>query len=297
MERALERQAEDPAVYRAVAGDGPLVAAAIHDGHFVRPEVGALLAIAEEERLREEDPYTGLLTTVAGNRLIGRRSRFEVDLNRPRDKAVYLKPEDAWGLNVWKSPPPAALVQRSLAGYDAFYSDARTLLESLTARYGGFLVLDLHSYNHRRSGPGSPPADPAANPDINIGTGSVDRGRWGGVIDEFMEALRSSPPIAGATLDVRENVKFRGGAFSTWINQTFPAAGVAIAVEFKKIFMDEWTGLCDFPVLQDLLRSLDVAAAAALRHSAMTLVGTPTTSRPAPSREIRSLTDLDTGRT
>jgi hypothetical protein len=189
-----------------------------------------------------------------------------VDLNRPRDKAVYLTPHDAWGLNVWKTPPPAELVKRSLAGYDAFYSHVRRLLDSLSARHGGFIVLDLHSYNHRRSGPGSAAADPAANPDINIGSGSVDRHHWGRVIDQFMEALRSSKTIAGSQLDVRENAKFLGGNFPTWINQTFPGKGVAIAVEFKKVFMDEWTGLCDFPLLQDLRRSLDIGAAAALRQ-------------------------------
>jgi N-formylglutamate deformylase len=257
---------DDPPFYAAFPGEGPLVASAIHDGHFVRHEVSALLALDDAVRLREEDPYTALLTAIAPNRLIGRRSRFEVDLNRPRDKAVYQLPEDAWGLNVWKSSPPAALVERSLAGYDAFYAHVHELLESLISLYGGFVVLDLHSYNHRRSGPGSAVADPVANPDINIGTGSVNRDRWGPLIDEFMEGLRSTKTGAGAALDVRENVKFLGGNFSTWINQTFPSNGVAIAVEFKKIFMDEWTGVCDFPLLQDLRRSLEVGAAAALRQ-------------------------------
>ena len=31
-----------------------------------------------------------------------RRSRFEVDLNRPREEAVYRVPEDCWGLDVWR---------------------------------------------------------------------------------------------------------------------------------------------------------------------------------------------------
>ena len=30
------------------------------------------------------------------------RSRFEADLNRPRDRAVYLTPADAWGHQVWR---------------------------------------------------------------------------------------------------------------------------------------------------------------------------------------------------
>lgn len=266
MEKSIWRQLDDPPIYAAFRGEGPLIAAAIHDGHYVRPEVAALLAIDEATRLREEDPYTGLLTLVAPSHLVGLRSRFEIDLNRPRDKAVYLTPEDAWGLDTWRHPPPRVLVERSLAAYDSFYADVHELLESHVARYDGFIVLDIHSYNHRRSGPESPAADAAGNPDINVGTGSVDRARWGRLVDRFMEGLRSWTCPSGARLDVRENVKFLGGNFPTWINHALPGKGLAIAVEFKKTFMDEWSGVCDYPALEDRRRALDLGAEAALRQ-------------------------------
>ena len=79
--------------WRIVKGDGPLVAAAIHDGHFVRDNVRPLLALSDAARLSEEDPCTGYWTTVASTQIVGKRSRFEVDLNRPRDKAVYQHPD------------------------------------------------------------------------------------------------------------------------------------------------------------------------------------------------------------
>ena len=44
------------------------------------------------------------------NRIIVNRSRFEVDINRPRDKAVYITPEDAWGLHIWKNIPDLPLM-------------------------------------------------------------------------------------------------------------------------------------------------------------------------------------------
>ena len=78
-------------------GDSPVVATAIHNGHKVREEVGHLLALSEAERLREEDPFTGIWTDIAKTRIIANFSRFQVDLNRPREGAVYTKPEDAWG--------------------------------------------------------------------------------------------------------------------------------------------------------------------------------------------------------
>ena len=82
-------------IYFMEESDTPLIAAAIHHGHGVREEIAERLALTEDERLREEDPFTGEWTTITQTRLVGLRSRFEVDLNRPREKAVYLAPEDA----------------------------------------------------------------------------------------------------------------------------------------------------------------------------------------------------------
>ena len=225
----------------AAAENKPVVAAAIHDGHILRAEVAALTALSDAERLREEDPYTGRWTAVAGTRVVGLVSRFEVDLNRPRDKAVYRVPADAWGLNVWKSELPEDIYQRSLAEYDNFYEGMSKLLTALTIRYGRLVILDLHSYNHRRNGPDGPPADEAANPQVNIGTGTLNRELFGSVVDRFMKDLRGYD-FPGGKLDVRENVKFQGGYFSRWVHEKFPASVGVIAVEFKKFFMDEWSG-------------------------------------------------------
>ena len=226
-------------------GDGPIVAVAVHDGHEVREEVGELLALSSEERLREEDPFTGeWATAVAPTRVLARRSRFEVDLNRPREEAFYRTPDDAWGMNVWKQPPSDGLMQRSLEDHDTFYAFLRERLEEVERRSGKFVVLDLHSYNHRREGPDGPPADPAKNPQVNVGTGTMDRSRWAPLVDRFISDL-GSYDFPGGRLDVRENVKFVGRAIPRFVHETFPKTGCAIAVEFKKFFMDEWSGRLD----------------------------------------------------
>jgi len=220
----------------------PVAAAAIHDGHALRPDVASAVALDDAARLREEDPFTARWAEVVDTRLVGLRSRFEVDLNRPRDKAVYRRPEDAWGLEVWReSPLPEDLVQASLEQYDAFYSAAHLVLSRLEERWGRFVVLDLHSYNHRRGGPDAPPADPVENPEVNIGTGTMDRDRWAPVVERLMAELRG-PDRTGHVLDVRENVKFQGGQLPRWVHENFPESGCAIAVEFRKSFMDEWSG-------------------------------------------------------
>ena len=245
---------EDQA-WRIEEGAGPLVAAAIHDGHAVRPEVEQVLALAPAERLREEDPFTAKWTEIAETRIVGRRSRFEVDLNRPPDKAVYLKPEDAWGLEVWREGPLPTLVDRSLKVYDGFYEGVGRVLDKKAEQHGRFVVYDLHSYNHRRGGPDAEPEDPELNPEVNVGTGSLDRERWAPVVDAFIEALRNVDYM-GRRLDVRENIKFTGGYFSQWIHSTYPESGCALAIEFKKFFMDEWTGEPDPVALHAIRQAL-----------------------------------------
>jgi N-formylglutamate amidohydrolase len=224
--------------------DGPLLAVAVHNGHAVRQDVANLLALAPPERLREEDPYTGRWTAIAPSRVIVQRSRFEVDLNRPRDKAVYLDPADAWGLSVWKESLPSSVVSRSLAIYDRFYRTLHQAIARLVRRYGRVVVLDLHSYNYRRAGPDQPSEDPVANPDINIGTGTMDRPRWARVVERAVTELRAAD-VEGRQLDVRENVRFFGGHFPRWVHDTFPESACALAIEVKKFFMDEWTGELD----------------------------------------------------
>jgi N-formylglutamate deformylase len=231
--------------YDLVAGPGPIIATAIHDGHELRPEIQAAMALDEATRLREEDPFTARIAAVAPTHLIARRSRFEIDLNRAREQAVYRVPGDAWGLELWRAPLDEAAIARSLGEYDAFYAELERVLR---AQPGRFVVLDIHSYNHRRD---HQPADPAANPEVNVGTGTVDRARWGTVVERFCDALQTA-----GSLDVRENVKFQGGEMSKWIHRTFPETGCCLAIEFKKTFMDEWTGQPDDTHLARLARAV-----------------------------------------
>lgn len=55
----------------------------------------------------------------------------------------------------------------------------------------------------------------------------------------------TSPPGSGRLYDVRENVKFRGGYLARWVNGTWPYRACCLALEFRKSFMDEWTGQLD----------------------------------------------------
>lgn len=231
-----------------------VVATAIHAGHDLRPDVAARCALADATRLREEDPFTDQLLDVASSQVVAHRSRFEVDLNRPREQAVYRAPDDAWGLELWNEPLDDEQVEQSLQLYDAFYAELARRLDEVAAR-GRFVLLDLHSYNHRRDGPAAPPAPAASNPEVNVGTGSLDRERWGRVVDRFIDEF-GRRTVRGHLLDVRENVRFRGGELSRWVHQRYADRGCALAIELKKTFMDEWTGAVDEHHLEELRQGL-----------------------------------------
>jgi len=222
-------------------GPGPLFATSLHAAHDVRDSLRPFLALNGAERLREEDPFTDLWTAVCPNRIVPRRSRFEVDLNRPPTQALYRNPSDAWGLQVWRAPLPDASVLETMREYRAYYAAVREVLEDLEARHGKFVVLDLHSYNHRREGELAAAAAQSDNPDVNVGTGSMDRTRWGHLVDRFIADLERQQ-VLGRRLDVRENVRFQGGHLSRWVHEHFPVTGCALAIEVKKFFMNEWTG-------------------------------------------------------
>lgn len=247
--RDLAAVIDKNALWSVERAASPLVGTAIHNGHALRDEVAAVIGLDEAGRLREEDPFTAYAIRDVPNRIVFHRSRFEIDLNRAADGAVYLRPDQAWGLKVWSDTPQDALVRRSLDIHAAYYAMLHQTLTAIAAEQGRFVLLDVHSYNHRRGGPEADPTPEAEAPQINIGTISMDRARWAQVVDPFMESLRGFS-FRGRPMDVRENIAFEGrGEQTRFVHANFPDSGCAIAIEFKKFFMDEWTGVPDFEAL------------------------------------------------
>lgn len=223
-------------------GPGRVVATAIHDGHDLRPDVAEAMALPDEERRREEDPFTGEAVVGVPTHIVAHRSRFEFDLNRPPEQAVYETAEQSWGLQVWKEECAKQPLADSLAIHAEYFRMLGALLDGVAARHERFVLIDVHSYNHRREGPGAPPTPQEKAPDINIGTFSMPREHWAFLIDPLTDALRDFD-FNGRKLDVRENVAFQGKGYQTrFVHERYPLRGCAIALEFKKFYMDEWTG-------------------------------------------------------
>ena len=220
-----------------------MVATAIHDGQELRPEIAAQMSLSDPDRLREEDPFTGETVRDVPMHIIAHRSRFEFDLNRDSKNAVYRTPADCWGLQVWNSGSLADdLVQRSLDAHSEYYRMLSGLLDDVAKRHERFLLIDVHSYHHRRDGPNAAPTAQETAPDINIGTFSMPREEWAYLLDPLIEVMATFD-FNGRRLDVRENIAFQGkGEQTRFVHDRYPGRGCAIALEFKKFFMDEWSG-------------------------------------------------------
>ncbi|MGC5048749.1 N-formylglutamate amidohydrolase [Micrococcus porci] len=258
------------------AAAGQVVFTSVHSGHALRPEVAERMVLAEADRFREEDPFTDAIGAGVGSGLVMHRSRFEVDLNRPRATSVYTSPEQSWGLDVWRGGRlDEDVAERSRQVHDAWYAELGRRLDVLAGR-GPYVVFDVHSYNHRRDGAKAAPAPREQNPDVNVGTGSVDREPWAPVVDGFMDSM-ARPLVAGLgrRLDVRENVKFWGQNEARWAHRRHPDQACVMALEFKKEFMDEWTGQPDAAVVRELSAALADAADAVAQALADVKVPTP----------------------
>ena len=160
---------------------------------------------------------------------------------------------------MWESALPEEEIERSLASWDRYYAMFTELVERMLERWQAVLLIDLHSYNHRRDGAGAEPAPGAGNPDIELGVTTADPGRWADAVKRFGDTLRAHP-VAGREPDVRENVRFpTGGHFPEWVYARWGARVCTISPEYKKIFMDEWTGQADIAALYQLRDSLQAA--------------------------------------
>lgn len=232
-------------------GRGPVLGVALHAGNRIREKLAPYFKLTLEERRREEDPMTDIWATTCDHMFINYTSRFVVDLNRARDKAIYLKPEDAWGIQVWKEDLPSKERDASLNSYDHFYKLISDKIERMIEEYGKIILLDIHSYNHQRDGEGK--ISPLSlNPDIDLGLTTADSEKFSDSIRVMREVLENSR-IRGREIFVGENIRYpTGGHFPEWVYSTYKENVCCITLEIKKIYMNEWTGQVDLVAVEDI---------------------------------------------
>lgn len=204
------------------------VCGAVHNGHQFRKELWNKCQHTEYERWFEEDPKTKQMVQTHPIVIAGCDSRFEYDLNRAPESAIYT---DAWGKQLWKIPLTEEEKQNSLKKHTNFYKVVQVLIKKLEDLFGVVIVYDMHSYNWKRWD--------REVPTFNLGTGKVDNKRFG----ESIEAWR----VSLSEIKLPNNIKstslindvFKGnGYFLNFITTNFKNT-LVLATEVSKIYCDE----------------------------------------------------------
>ena len=207
----------------------PYVCAAVHDGHQFRKSLWDNCLHAEYDRWYEEDPCTKQMVHSHPIVIAGCDSRFEYDLNRAPQTAIY---NDAWGKQLWKTPISEKEKKASLAKHSDFYSVIHALMSKLQRKYQKVLVFDMHSYNWKRWD--------REVPTWNLGTSNIDNNRFGDMVEDWRISLSKMklPNNICSTADI--NNTFQGnGYFLKYITNNFKNT-LVLATEIAKVYCDEY---------------------------------------------------------
>lgn len=207
----------------------PFVCAAIHDGHQFRKELWDNCLHTEYDRWYEEDPETKNMVISHPILLAGCDSRFEYDLNRPPEEAVF---ETAWGKQLWKTSLPDDHKERSLQKHISFYRVVQALIAKIENKFGSAIVYDMHSYNWRRWD--------REVPTWNLGTTNIDNDRFGEDIEAWRQSLSEMRLPNGIKSNASINNTFYGnGYFLKYITKTFNNT-LVLATEIAKEYCHEY---------------------------------------------------------
>ncbi|MFD1061861.1 N-formylglutamate amidohydrolase [Winogradskyella litorisediminis] len=203
--------------------------AAVHDGHQFRKELWDNCLHTEYERWYEEDPETKRMVASHPIVLAACDSRFEYDLNRDPENAVF---DTAWGKQLWKSPLDASEKEHSLKKHSNFYKVVEALISKLEEKFEICIVYDMHSYNWKRWD--------REVPTWNLGTSNIDNERFGNEVESWRVTLASINLPHGIKQTSKINDTFQGnGYFLKFITNNFKNT-LVLATEIAKVYCDEY---------------------------------------------------------
>lgn len=213
----------------------PFICGAVHDGHQFRKSLWENCLHSEYDRWFEEDPSTKQMVQTFPIVIAGCDSRFEYDLNRAPESAIYT---DAWGKQLWKNPLSKVEKEKSLHKHANFYKVVHALISKIEEKFAVSVVYDMHSYNWRRWD--------REVPTFNIGAMNVDVLRFGDEVNYWRKVLSEIKLPNGIKNTSLINDTFRGnGYFLKYITSNFQNT-LVLATEVKKIYCDEYEQI-NFP--------------------------------------------------
>lgn len=224
------------------------VCGAVHDGTHFRKDLWDNCTHSYYERWFEEDPATKRMIESHPIVIAGLDSRFEYDLNRAPESAIY---EDAWGKKLWKTPLSTSEKTKSLTKHHNFYSVVKALMTKLETLHEICIVYDMHSYNKERWN--------REVPVWNLGTSNVDNERFGNDIEIWRHSLENMPLPNGIKSTAKINDTFFGnGYFLKFITNNFKNT-LVLATEIAKVYCDEINQVMFPEVIDAVEKYLQVA--------------------------------------
>lgn len=206
----------------------PYVCAAVHNGHQFRKNLWDKCLHSEYDRWYEEDPMTKKMISSHPIVIAGRDSRFEYDLNRDPDNAIY---DDAWGKQLWKEPLTDQEKSDSLQKHQNFYKVVYALIKTLELKFGCSIVYDVHSYNWKRWD--------REVPTWNLGTSNIDNDKYKKTVEAWRKQLAKVKLPHNIPTTAKINDTFQGnGYFLKFITTNFHNT-LVLATEVAKIYCDE----------------------------------------------------------
>lgn len=239
-EECFECSSEGMGFFIRIESYVPWLATAIHDGSGFRDELQDISLISRSQRWYEEDPCTGDMVSEAPIFLKGLDSRFEYDLNRAPENAVY---DTAWGEKCWKEPLSKEQKSISLQKHSNYYRVLGALLRKLESKFERVVLHDMHSYNWKRHN--------RIVPEFNLGIELIDKEKWKEEIGEWFKLL-SDIEIPRNTNTTAINDVFWGRGYQLANTVSKFKRTLVLATEMSKIYCDELTG----EVFQDIVKSI-----------------------------------------
>lgn len=254
-EETFEAVAEDYSFTLKIEAYVHYVCGAVHDGHQFRSELWDNCMHTEYERWFEEDPATKEMVQSHPIVIAGLDSRFEYDLNRAPESAIYT---DAWGKQLWHKPLSDDMRVKSLKKHTNFYTVVHALMSKLEAKFGICVVYDMHSYNWKRWD--------REVPTWNLGTSNVDNDRFGTTIELWRATLEKMALPNQILSTSKINDTFQGnGYFLKYITKHFKNT-LVLATEAKKIYCDEINQI----MYPEVVRAIEEALKTYLKKHAQT---------------------------
>lgn len=221
----------------------PYLCAAIHDGHQFRKELWEDCLHSEYDRWYEEDPETKRMIDAQPMVLASMDSRFEYDLNRTPEEAVFVT---AWGKQLWKTPLSEEQQERSITKHQNFYKVVDALLDQLEHQFKHCVVYDMHSYNWQRWD--------REVPTWNLGTTNINNDKFGDQVELWRKSLSEIKLPNNIKQTAKINDTFFGnGYFLKYISAKFENT-LVLATEIAKVYCDEYQQII-YPEVVDAVRN------------------------------------------